>query len=110
MAKMDRVKWLLVGTGDIAQKRVGPALATAHQAALTFREAAEEGARIVLLTDAVPADVPATLLPLRVPAFGEDLFPFTSWMSLGVLLNEVACRRGLEAGVVRRIGKVTRTE
>ena len=135
----------------------GPALATAHQAALTFsegarlpayalagasfrhgpielvaeefaavilapagptwklttglaREAAEEGARIVLLTDDVPGEVPATMFPLEVPAFGEDLFPITSWMSLELLLHEVANRRGLEVGIVRRISKVTRTE
>jgi hypothetical protein len=41
---------------------------------------------------------------------GEDLLPLSACLPLELLLNELAARRGREAGTFTRIGKVTTRE
>lgn len=75
------------------------------------REALEKGSRAVVITDQEVSLPPlATAAILRVPEFGEDLFPLAAATTQELLVHEVARQRGIETGLFRYGTKVTLTE
>lgn len=74
------------------------------------KEVAEKGSRVVAITDQdVDLASPNTRV-LKVPDFGENLFPVTAATTQELLLHAVASRRGVKAGEFRYGGKVTLRE
>jgi glucosamine--fructose-6-phosphate aminotransferase (isomerizing) len=73
-------------------------------------ELAAKGSRVIVFTDGA-IDLPAeSCQRLRVPAAPELLFPLAAAITQERLLEALARRRGLEAGVFRYSGKITLTE
>lgn len=72
-------------------------------------ETAKKGSNVVIITDA-EMDAIAGMRILRVPSFGEDLFPISAAMTQELLLYETAKRRNIEAGRFRYGTKITTKE
>lgn len=73
------------------------------------REFAGYGSTVVVITDR-ELDLPASCTALRVPCFGERLFPLAASVTQARLLDAVARARGLQAGDFRRTQKITAQE
>jgi glutamine---fructose-6-phosphate transaminase (isomerizing) len=73
-------------------------------------EVAEKGSHVVAITDQeIDLGSPNTRV-LKVPSFGEDVFPICAATTQELLLDAVASRRGVRAGEFRYGGKVTLRE
>jgi glucosamine--fructose-6-phosphate aminotransferase (isomerizing) len=73
-------------------------------------ELTDKGSHVVVITDQPLNEVPAVEAVISVPAHGEDLFPLVVASVHARLLDALARRRGLVAGVFRYSGKITTTE
>ena len=68
------------------------------------------GASVVLVTDRPAPTEREPVDTLCVQPVGEEHFPLTAAIVLELLLVHTAARRGHEAGVFKRISKITRRE
>lgn len=73
------------------------------------QEVAGKGSHAVIITDQELA-LPSEVCVLRVPEFGEALFPIAAATTQELLMNAVAARRGLVPGEFRYGEKVTGVE
>lgn len=73
-------------------------------------ELADRGSRVVVISDAELGQVEAKACLLRVPPHGEDLFCLSAATTQELLLDAVARRKGLVAGLFRYGSKVTTRE
>lgn len=74
------------------------------------RETAELGGQGVFVTDQQAGPVHGNILTLKVPDFGEELFPLSAATTHELLLHQTAMQKGVEAGVFRHGSKVTARE
>lgn len=74
------------------------------------RELVRLGSRVVAITDQHAVSGGSNMRVLRVPEFGEDLFPLAAAKLQALLLDVLARERGLVAGEFRHGSKVTSRE
>ncbi len=72
-------------------------------------EVAGKGSQVVIVTDQ-EINVSGSVCVLRVPAFSEQLFNIAAAKTQQLLLDALASRKGLEAGVFRNSQKITAVE
>lgn len=73
-------------------------------------EVAEKGSHVVVITDQDVVLPGSECCVLRTPDFGEDLFCLSAATTQELLLDAVACRRGMRAGEFRHGEKITSRE